>query len=354
LLYSLNPSPHASNWFQDFVVAMITEVLSTRSRQVVAKAWEDLPPPEQVQARHGLKTRYSELVTSSLSLTPEQAKKCLLSIGSASFYEDVLAGKIDYKSSFLATDNFQKSLNDLVSFAFKLLSALKNNPGDSRSFRDELYAKTYDAMPERICPFCGLSPFDAPHPDMPRHAYDHYLAISAYPIFGTYLPNLVPMCDRCNSSFKGATDLLADDAGNVRSCVDPHGNYVAQVSLMRSEPFANDQLPRWDIAFVPSNDAFETWDEVFKVRFRYEKSVLDVEFKPWLDEFSKWALRMNVQLQDSQSVSDALSSYAALHPGLRDRGFIKGPMFEMLAASALRPDATGTRVTEFVKALCAE
>lgn len=128
------------------------------------------------------------------------------------------------------------------------------------------------------------------------------------------------------------------------------------MSLINSNPFgggANGQLPQWVIDFEPQIDAFETWDTVFQIRLRYKESLLDAEYKSWLGDFSRWAIDCNLGVTSNQEASDALRRWASLCPELSDQGFIKRPMFEMLAASALQAGAAGNRVTNLVKTLCA-
>jgi hypothetical protein len=253
------------------------------------------------------------------------------------------------------TDDIKEAMKSLFDFGFSLLGDLKGLPADGSSIRDGLYTRAYNAMPGHFCPFCGIDRFDAPHPDMPRHALDHYLAISEYPMFGAHLPNLVPMCGRCNSSFKLAADMLTAGTGAARTCIDPYGTQVVTVSLINSSPFgggANGQLPQWVIDFLPAIEAFETWDDVFAIRLRYKESLLDAEYKAWLGDFARWAVDSQLAVTDRHEASAALTRWAALCPDLSDQGFIKRPMFEMLAASALGGDATGDRVTDLVKSLC--
>ncbi|MBD8140204.1 hypothetical protein IFT36_06540 [Frigoribacterium sp. CFBP 13605] len=356
MLYTYSKSSVTPTWFQDFVSAMVSGVLRARSEQVPASTWQAVLPAaheSELLGRRGLESRYEDLKKASLTLSPEDARQNLLATASSSFYEDVLSGAVDYRVSFAATAPFNMALKDLLGFSFKLLREIKNTPGDILSLRDELYRRAYEAMPEHVCPFCGLSTFGAPHPDMPREALDHYLSLSVYPLFGSHLPNLVPMCHACNSSFKLATDMLIADDGTPRVCVDPHGSQTAKISLANSEPFGNGLLPRWVIDFDPALDAFETWDQVFKIRLRYQENALNTNFKGWLDVFARWVKTSSVDVHDSNAVSVALSRWAAIIGGFDDRGFIKKPMFEMLASSALRPDDVGTRVTQFVQTLCA-
>lgn len=335
---------------------MISEVLDARANGATARTWKSLVPPTHQQELHprpGLRSRYEKLSKAAESLTPQEAQQCLLSVRSTSFYEDVLSGAVSYKASFKATVSFNSALKGLLSFGFELLKEFKVNPGDIYTIRDDLYARAFAAMPEKVCPFCGLSTFRAPHPDMPREALDHYLSVSVYPLFGSYLPNLIPMCHSCNSSFKLATDMLVANDGSARVCVNPHGAQTAKVSLLNSEPFGNGRLPRWVIDFHPAIDAFETWDEVFKVRLRYRLDALDGNFYAWLGDFARWVKDGSVPVHDSRAVSEALCRWANLWIGFDDKGFLKSPMFTMLSESALRPDKVGRRVTQLVQTLCA-
>ena len=335
---------------------MVSEVLRARSEDVAASTWKALIPAAhklELHRRHGLRSRYVKLKEASLTLTPEDARQSLLAVTSDTFYQSVLSGAVAYEASFVVTVPFAVALKDLLGFAFLLLRELRNAPGDLRTFGDDLYARAYEAMPEHICPFFGLSAFGAPHPDMPREALDHYLSISTYPLFGSYLPNLVPMCHPCNSSFKLAADMLTADDGTSRVCVDPHGTQTAKVSLLNSKPFGNGPLPLWEIEFDPASDAFETWDQVFQIRFRYRENALNENFNGWLGVFARWAKDAAVAVHDSSAVSEALNRWAALNVGFDDKAFIKRPMFEMLAVSALRSDDVGRRVTQLVQTLCA-
>lgn len=331
------------------------EVLIARSSQVAARPWAALLPPDYIdllQRRHGLKSRYQDLIRESQNLTVAQAQNALALLNSASYYKDVLSGSIAYQPATGFTDDFNAALKSLFEFAFGLLSDLSGGDGDDLSIRDSLYSRIYNSIPGHFCPFCGIDRFDAPHPDMPRHALDHYLAISIYPVFGAHLPNLVPMCGRCNSSFKLAADMLRAEDGTARVCVDPYGVKTAKISLMNSVPFGSGQLPSWVIEFEPADEEFETWSAVFGIRLRYKESLLDGEYKTWLGDFARWAKDSNVAVNNNQEVSDALSRWAGLCNQLNEYGFLKRPMFEMLAASASQLNPIGNRVTSLVRTLC--
>jgi hypothetical protein len=358
LLYNYSPPDNKLNWLQDFLTELVKETLSSRVAQIQARSWTALMPAKysaQLKKRYGIRKRYQSLTLASQNLTTAQASNALSIIANASTYNNTVSSISLYNLN--VTDEYKDALKILYEFGFGLLSELQHDPDDpsSEKIRDKLYKDVYKSMPGHLCPFCGIDRFDAPHPDMPRHALDHYLAISLYPIFGAHLPNLVPMCGRCNSSFKLAIDMLKTPQGVARACVYPYGQKTARISLRNSAPFGsgqNGQLPNWQIDFVPNDPEFKTWDDVFKIRFRYKESLLDAEYKAWLGDFAQWAQESNIAVTNNQEASEALAKWASICPAINDYGFLKKPMFEMLAATAQNSNATGNRLTGLVKALC--
>ena len=341
------------------MIALVAETLDARARQVAARKWEAMLPPahgEALRHRYRLRSLYVDLTEQAETLSVAQATSALASVRVPNYYNKVLSGAVEYRSSLDLTEEFVASLRALVEFAFTLLGQLNDADTSELSIRDALYRRVYEAMPAHFCPFCGIDRFDAPHPDMPRHSLDHYLPISLYPMFGIHLPNLVPMCERCNSRFKGSADILTAEGGGVRRCVDPYGGRTAKISLMQSSPFGaeeDDQLPVWVIQFDPDDEVFETWDEVFDIRLRYRESLLKPEYKPWLEDFGNWVRDSQLNVADNQAASDALRRWATLCDPLRDLGFVKRPMFEMLSAAACREDKVGGRLTRLVQLVSA-
>ncbi|UUX55624.1 hypothetical protein NUG39_06260 [Citrobacter youngae] len=358
MLFNYPPHNNGSNWLQDFLITLVIEALNSRVNNTTAKPWSKLIPVTQkseLSRRYGLRKRYEALVKATVNLTVAEAQQALAQLSTKNYYSSILSGSINYQIPDGSKCLFKKSLKDLFEFAFGLLDELKISSKDHLSIRDSLYKKIYDSMPGHYCPFCGIDRFDAPHPNLPRHALDHYLAISAYPLFGANIFNLVSMCGRCNSSFKLASNMLLDDQGLPRICTNPYGQQIAKISLKNSIPFGagqNGQLPKWVIDFVPPIQEFETWDHVFSIRLRYEKSLLNAEYKSWLSEFSRWAVDGQIAINNNQDASNALSRWASICPDLSEQGFLKKPMFEMLSASALQQNADGNRITNLVKNLC--
>src|SRR5262249_39806605 len=154
---------------------------------------------------------------------------------------------------------------DLFSFAFTLLSDF--------GVRDTMYEHIYDAIPEKVCPFCGCETFDSPRG--PREALDHYLAKSIYPCAAANLQNLVPMGTKCNSRYKLSKDIIRTAAGRRRAFF-PYGTDVATISLLDSIPFAgaSGDAPEWRVTFSPAVQEVETWNQVFGIETRFSRDEL--------------------------------------------------------------------------------
>ena len=357
MLHSLKFPAQARNWLHDCALSLVAGAVSSARPGKRKKSWKNALPAKHralLSSRSGLKTRYDNCCTAFKTLTPQQLDqipdiaKC--QIGIPQIYSD---GSICPQIGALPK-NVRDSIVSLFDFAFTLLSEIKIGAGATMPVRDELYQEVYGKMPGHICPFCGIDRFDAPHPDIPRHHLDHYMAISIYPFLGAHLRNLVPMCARCNSSFKSTADVLHDSDGLRRVCADPYGGPVASISLLNSRLFegAKGECPDWVIDFEPDHEAFKTWDEIFEVRLRYRESVLNAEFKSWLGQFAAWVRDGQVIVDSASTVSEALGRFAKLTDHLTDQGFLKAPMFKLLAAEVIKPTEVSARMIELVKDLC--
>ena len=199
--------------------------------------------------------------------------------------------------------------------------------------RDRHYAAIFNATPYHLCPFCGCEYFDAP--GAPRTDLDHYLAKNEYPFAVVNLSNLVPMGNKCNSKYKLATDILHREDGTRRKAFYPYDEHKGiQVSLNRSDPFMGKEeiCPAWQIDFMPDCEEVATWDEVFHIRERYGRDILDEDFMSWLGEFSSWCRSANIRHVSDQDILDALKRYSGYMEmmSMRDRAFLKAAVFQML------------------------
>jgi hypothetical protein len=219
----------------------------------------------------------------------------------------------------------RRPVKELFKSAFDLLTPL--------GLRAQHYALIFESIPYAVCPFCGCEPFDAP--GGVREDLDHYLVRSKYPFAAANLHNLVPMGKKCNS-YKLTKDILFKEDGTRRRAFYPYSHTGIRISLERSEPFAGTEgvfpVPLWRIDFEPDSEEVSTWDEVFYIRERYTRDVLDPEFFNWLRGFSSWCRRNYNSLVSTQDRVDEIERYSKFWEteGMGDRAFLKAAVFQML------------------------
>lgn len=152
------------------------------------------------------------------------------------------------------------------------------------------------------------------------------------------------MGNKCNSSYKRAEDILIRKDGTRRKSFDPYSKSFdpynctrIRLSLKNSQPFAGTltpigQIPRWQIEFEPNTEEVITWDEVFHIRERYERDVLNPKFKSRLDDFKHWCKSAQIAPSSDKELMDGLNRYATLYEemGISDRAFLKAAVFRML------------------------
>ena len=103
-----------------------------------------------------------------------------------------------------------------------------------------------------------------------------------------------------------------------------------------SQPFdgPDGNSPRWQIDFEPDSPECVTWDNVFSVRERYSRDVLNCSnYLQWLGSFAQWfKLRFNIAAPSDHELLKALNQYLqdlrAMDQSGRD--FLRGPVFQML------------------------
>ncbi len=218
----------------------------------------------------------------------------------------------------------RSSIKALFDYAYERLPEL--------GLRDAHYKRIYDHIPAYVCPFCGTEPFEAP--GLTREELDHYLPKSLYPFAAANLRNLVPMGHKCNANYKRTTDLLRHVDKTRRQVIDPYCHTAIVVSLINSDPFGGDHpmTPRWIIDFEPCTPAVATWDEVFKVRDRYQRSHLDRDYRSWLEQFSSYVIQSGLSADTDDDLIAALRNHEAIVgiAGWSDRAFLKVAVFRML------------------------
>lgn len=221
--------------------------------------------------------------------------------------------------------------------------------------RDENYERFFELLEHQVCPFCGCEPFESikrtaradgrPGIEGKREPLDHYLAISLYPFAGANSRNLIPIGWHCNTSYKGAKDVLRTTTGVRRVCFDPYDAAPVRVSLMRTRLYAlPGGLPEWHVDLVGDPDRIATWDDVFNIRRRYADSYLNSIYRGTFKSFGE--LSRTYPYIVSGGVVDGLIHLAALSQveGLNNRAFLKTAVYELLISRCQAGGAEADRI----------
>jgi hypothetical protein len=230
MLFGYSVAATAENWLHECLFEMVRSALTLMNAGGGAGNWPDCVPPAhkaRLRNRATLRAKFESFCQAAKQVTQEERLQVLDALATQNNIPAVFDGTTVCLRNEDLPGAIRESTKDLFSIAFDILTGLK--------IRDRHYQIIYDRLPARVCPFCGIEPFEAP--GLAREDLDHYLAISHYPFAGTNLRNLAPMGGKCNSAYKGVKDVLWDAAEHRRRCFDPYGAATAAVSLLNSRPF---------------------------------------------------------------------------------------------------------------------
>lgn len=344
MLFTYSRLALAENWLNPTIVQILNDGMQAIIDGRAVVAWPTAIPVvhrSMLKGRSGIKKHLNKIWTEFANLNHTTQVTLFETLNQQASLPDVLFNN----SACAEIDRFPDGIRDAIVALFRFLfdKQLTTINIGSECLRDVHYAAIYAELPSPICPFCGLGHFRAP--GAPRHALDHYMPISKHPFVGADFRNLPPMCSECNSDFKKSVDILRDKRGRRRRCVDPYNGPVFRVSLAKSLPFAGlvqkgTHLPKWDIQFKggPQSEA-ENWDRIFKIRERYERDVLNTEFRSWLEHFARWYLGGNHGGNFGDEIAAAIPEYieTVIQDGLADKAFLKAEVFRMLLNDCKSP-----------------
>lgn len=178
-----------------------------------------------------------------------------------------------YSALNSAKDTLNKKLENffknLYSSGFLTLKDISDKVGSLKQF----YKSFVKSNDYGICPFCGIYPIDGEF-DETRDAFDHFLPKSKYPFNSVNLKNLIPSCNKCNSSYKRDKDPLLDEDGNRKKAFYPflsnHPLIDINISI-KNDNWNNLTDDDIDVSFGPIEyyEELETWDTLFHVKQRY-------------------------------------------------------------------------------------
>lgn len=335
------------NWLHDSILEMLTVIHTKIDTGDPVPAWIDLVPAtlppkirQQITGRHGLKKRVGDYQKAVESLT--NAERAL--IAQVMLQQNDIIGLTSGAAPITSLNptfpDVNKAVSDLFIFAYETLSEL--------GVRDRQYKLIFETLTIKICPFCNIERIMSPQES--RQDQDHYLAKSIYPFAAANMRNLVPMCRCCNRDYKHDIDVLMSFEKTRRRAFDPYLAPGVSISLDRSLPFQGiDSMPAWWVDFIPATEESETWDQVFSIRTRYSRDVLNHGFHRWIRSFVTRCRSKNFPktLSDQEVYDVLLSHYEAVvieNPVGVD--FLKPKVFEMLLSHYSAGDA---RVIQFIR-----
>lgn len=327
MLYGYPVAATSDNWLHNCLCEVLKTIHTKLQAAQNPPTWPTLIPSqyrEQLRRRTGLKERLAAYQDAAKALTAEERERVFQALNDQNKIAGLLSCVCECEAIEDLPQSIQKPVRELFSFAFELLTDFGT--------RDTQYKTIYDFATHRVCPFCGCEYFDAP--TAPREALDHYLPEFKYPFAAANLRNLVPMGNKCNSRYKLAKDILRRSDGSRRKAYDPYIHQELRVSLDQSQPFAgkDGRLPKWKIEFEPDSEEAITWDDVFSIRERYERDILNESFNRWLGNFGSWCRSSKMTTLSNEELTNAIERYAEYSEsiGISDRAFLRAAVFRML------------------------
>ena len=342
----------AENWVSECLKQGITSgILLLDSGDELPDFLHDAPPARRTEINRfsGIETRFWALIDAAKELTEVDRKTVLDAVTTQNNFPGVLDGDSPCIGCEDLLPEVHGLAEDLYKFCYVRLASLKT-PGSDVSIRDTQYKVVADSVPSLCCPFCGMARLDAYHPDLPREDLDHILAISKYPFSGVNLMNLVPMCKRCNSSYKGVQDVLYDENGSRSECLFPYGNVTVKLNVECTEFFgAVSGDVNWVVNLDPDTPGAKNWDRIFQVRQRYTESVLKREYGRWLEEMGAYLLQIGCDLASCGDVVEGLRNFrwTCEYEPLVGIGQVKGSVVDLLI-DKLSDDSVKDRLHNFL------
>jgi hypothetical protein len=332
MLFGYPVAASAENWLHECLLSIVEAVhINVGEGKKFPSDWSLLLPKahrEMLAKRHGLKRRLAEYHKSLKAISEEQRAMVLDAVAAQNQLAALFDGDGDCRRLDELPVEVHAAVRGLVDFAFDLLTEL--------NIRQRQYRQVWAGIPAKMCAFCGCEYFDAP--GAPQEDLDHYLPRSKYPFAAANLRNLPPIGPKCNSAYKRAVDPLHRADGSRRRAFDPYAAAGLSVSLGRTQIDEHGHGPlvaEWVIDFTPESEQAQTWDEIFHIRERFKRDVLDVcAFSDWLKEFGAHCRIPRVQagLRGDGDLLDALNDYRqyiADH-GFKDRLFLKAAFLELV------------------------
>lgn len=279
------------NWLHDALISIILEIHNkiNQNQSVISSnsTWNRLvnntlipaPHKSELRSARGIRDRAFNYKDELLKLDVQQRQDVLTAIISQNSIPGLLDGTTQVNVIYQTLPTLHDKANDLFVFSYEKLTDFK--------IRERQYDIIFASLPIKICPFCGIE--RVMDPEETAQDQDHYLAKSIYPFAAANMRNLVPMCRCCNRDYKKNKDILYNENHIRRKAFDPYNFTPFEISLIDSTVIENTSPLKfnWVITFDNNSEESETWDDVFSIKERYKRDILDQYFDKWLSGYMK-------------------------------------------------------------------
>jgi hypothetical protein len=165
---------------------------------------------------------------------------------------------------------------------------IKDKYGSKKDYYDDLL---WDNDKIKSCPCCGYGILKTIY-EKGHSSYDHYLPKKHYPFSSVNFNNLFPLCNECNSDYKGEEPILSYHKKIFYPFNNSHPeiNFEVNVDPKSLVKFIDkrEKLDESDIAVrilcaEKYSEEIESWDEIFEVKHRFFGQIA-TNGKSWLDD----------------------------------------------------------------------
>ena len=193
----------------------------------------------------------------------------------------------DLEKKYKDNQEWKDLLNKLKQFCIDMYTEhIKLKPFEERYGTMKSY---YNALVKKdsMCHCCGIGTI-LTEDNIPRDAFDHYLAKSIYPFISLNFHNLIPTCPHCNSSYKKEEDTLFEKTGKEEKRVkaflpfrtgEEHTSITVKIQL--SKPYNMHDVKgcgmTLDFKCKGKEEEVRAWLRVYHIEEQYKSYCYDLE-----------------------------------------------------------------------------
>lgn len=183
----------------------------------------------------------------------------------------------------LITDFFKKFYDKILDW-----KDIQNEFGTKKEYYDDLLWNNEEI---KNCPCCGYGILKNIY-EKGHSSYDHYLPKKHYPFSSLNFNNLFPLCNECNSDYKGEKPILSYHKRIFYPFNDNHPSIDFEINvdpqclvkfIGKRERFEKTDIRINAICDEKYDEEIESWDKIFEVKKRFFGQIA-INGKSWLDD----------------------------------------------------------------------